>query len=86
MDIQMPIMDGYQATQAIRDLDRADADSVAIIALSANALSSDAEKAASSGMDAHIAKPVDFDEVIAVTKRFCGTPRENETLMPAAGM
>ena len=73
MDIQMPVMDGYQATKAIRKLDRGDAATVTIIAVTANALSSDAEKALEIGMDGHIAKPVDFNEVISVAKRFCGT-------------
>jgi len=72
MDIQMPVMDGYQATEAIRKLPRGDAGTVKIIAVTANALSSDADKAIKVGMDGHIAKPVDFNEVIAVTKKFCG--------------
>lgn len=57
MDIQMPIMDGYEATAEIRKLP--DGDKVSIIALSANAFKEDMEKSISAGMNAHVAKPID---------------------------
>ena len=60
MDIQMPEMDGYEAARAIRDMDRPDADTVIIIAMTANALKSDVEQALNAGMNSHIAKPFDF--------------------------
>ncbi|MDR2771586.1 MAG: PAS domain-containing protein [Clostridiales Family XIII bacterium] len=70
MDVQMPLMNGYEATAAIRALDRADARTVPIIALTANAFKEDIDKALESGMDAHIAKPVEMDGLLAVLFRF----------------
>ena len=58
MDIMMPVMNGYEATRAIRQLDRPDAQQIPIIALSANAYEEDIRKAKESGMNAHVAKPV----------------------------
>ncbi len=62
MDIRMPIMTGYEAARAIRALDRSDAD-VPIIAMTADAFSEDIQKSIDSGMNAHIAKPIDVKEV-----------------------
>lgn len=61
MDIQLPGMDGYQAARNIRRLSREDALTVPIIAMTADAFSQDIEKAYDSGMNAHIAKPIDVD-------------------------
>lgn len=61
MDIQMPVMDGYQATREIRKLDGAE--NQIIIALSANAFDEDKRRSIEAGMNAHIAKPVDVDEL-----------------------
>ncbi len=58
MDIQMPVMNGYDATRAIRKLSRADAKTVPILAMTADALDADVQKAFDSGMDAHIPKPI----------------------------
>ena len=58
MDMQMPVMDGCQATEMIRQLERPDASSVMIIALTANAFSEDISKALRAGMNAHVAKPI----------------------------
>jgi CheY-like chemotaxis protein len=66
MDIIMPYMDGYQASQAIRALDREDARRVPIVALTANAFQEDIEKARQSGMNTHIAKPVKMDELFKI--------------------
>ena len=66
MDVQMPIMNGYEATKEIRNLsDRAKA-SVPIIAMTANAFDEDRKAALAAGMNAHIAKPIDEDKVIQV--------------------
>ena len=59
MDIQMPNMDGYAATQSIRSLADKKKASIPILAITANAFKEDQEKAAESGMDGHIAKPLD---------------------------
>jgi CheY-like chemotaxis protein len=66
MDVQMPIMDGYQASTAIRQLDRSDARNVPIIALTANAFKEDIDKALQAGMNAHIAKPIKTDKIVEV--------------------
>ena len=60
MDVQMPVMNGYEATQKIRALPRADARAVPIIAMTADAFAADIEKARESGMDGHLAKPLDL--------------------------
>lgn len=59
MDIQMPVMDGYQASREIRSLENKDLAEIPIIALTANAFDEDKKKALSNGMNAHIAKPLD---------------------------
>ncbi|MDR2302361.1 MAG: response regulator [Deltaproteobacteria bacterium] len=66
MDVQMPIMDGYQASLAIRQLDRDDAHHVPIIALTANAFKEDIDKALEAGMNAHIAKPIKTDKIVEI--------------------
>ena len=73
MDVQMPIMDGYEATRTIRRLPRKDVQNLPIIAMTANALEEDKEAALMNGMNAHIAKPLDMDVFISVLKRFLGT-------------
>lgn len=64
MDIQMPIMNGYEATAAIRSLNHPDAKTVPIIAMTANAFASDVKKAFDSGMNGHISKPIDLNRII----------------------
>ncbi|MDR0863248.1 MAG: response regulator [Oscillospiraceae bacterium] len=66
MDLLMPNMDGHNATRCIRNLDREDSRVVPIVALSANAFNEDVELSIESGMDLHLAKPVDFGEVMRV--------------------
>ena len=63
MDVRMPVMDGYRATQYIRSLPRDDAKRVRIIALSANAFEEDRRKSIAVGMDDHISKPIDKQEL-----------------------
>lgn len=60
MDIQMPVMNGYEATRAIRDLPREDVQSLPIVAMTADAFVEDIQRAKDVGMNAHIAKPLDF--------------------------
>ena len=69
MDIQMPVLDGYGATAGIRALPRPDAAVVPIIAMTANAFAEDVEKARAAGMNAHIAKPVDPQQLHRVTRQ-----------------
>lgn len=63
MDIMMPVMDGYAATKAIRALNRADAGTIPIIAMTANAFQEDEMKCLAAGMNAHLAKPLDMEKV-----------------------
>ena len=71
MDIMMPVMDGLSATKAIRAIDRPDAAEIPIIAMSANAFEEDARKSMEAGMNAHLAKPLKMDLVIATIARCC---------------
>ncbi len=59
MDVQMPVMNGYDATRAIRALARPDAGTIPIIAMTANAFAEDERAALDAGMNAHVAKPLD---------------------------
>ena len=61
MDVQMPIMNGYEAAKAIRVLDREDAGAIPIIAMTANAFAEDVKEALEAGMNAHVAKPIDME-------------------------
>lgn len=70
MDIRMPNMTGYEATKAIRQLDRSDAMSVPIIAMSADAFSDDIQRCLSCGMNAHTAKPIDVSELTRLLKKY----------------
>jgi PAS domain S-box-containing protein len=63
MDIQMPVMDGYEAAHAIRGMNREDAAELPIIAMTANAYQEDINMALAAGMNGHVAKPIDFDRV-----------------------
>ncbi|MBP3361269.1 MAG: response regulator [Clostridia bacterium] len=69
MDIRMPIMDGYKATDTIRAMNRPDA-SLPIIAMTADAYSDDIQRCLSHGMNAHVAKPIDIDEVVRILKKY----------------
>lgn len=70
MDIQMPVMNGYDATSAIRRLDRADAGTIPILALTANAFTADVGQARSVGMNDHIAKPIDVERLAGVLQKY----------------
>lgn len=66
MDVRMPEMDGLEATRIIRSMDREDAKQIPIIALSANAFDEDAKLSMQAGMNAHLTKPVEADNLIRV--------------------
>lgn len=74
MDIQMPVMNGYDAAAAIRKLPREDARTIPIIALTANAFTTDAVKARSAGMNDHLAKPVEIERLLEVLQKWIGQP------------
>lgn len=68
MDIRMPVMTGYEAARAIRAMDRPDA-GLPIVAMTADAFAEDVKKALDAGMDSHVAKPIDIQEVSRLLKR-----------------
>ena len=69
MDIRMPIMDGYEATDTIRAMEREDA-ALPIIAMTADAYSDDIQRCLNHGMNAHVAKPIDIDEVARILRKY----------------
>ena len=73
MDVRMPRMNGYDAARTIRALDRADAATVPIIAMTADAFAEDRERARAAGMNAHVAKPIDLREVLRALASARGT-------------
>jgi CheY-like chemotaxis protein len=70
MDLQMPEMDGLDATRNIRALDISRAKEIPIIAMTANVFKEDVEHCLAAGMNGHIGKPLDFDEVINILKTY----------------
>ncbi len=70
MDIRMPVMDGLQATEKIRALDRPDAKTVPIIAITANAFDEDVQRSLQAGMNAHLSKPVDPEKLYQTLEEF----------------
>ena len=78
MDIQMPVMDGYQASEAIRRLEREDARAIPILALTANAFAADVGRAHSAGMNDHISKPIDVDQLIGAIQLWTNNKRKQK--------
>lgn len=73
MDIQMPIMDGYKATRAIRRFSDKKKAGIPIVAMTANAFTEDKERALESGMNDHVAKPIDMKVLMSVLEeQICG--------------
>ena len=71
MDIQMPKMDGYKATQTIRNLPDKDKACIPIIAMTANAFAEDKKKTMEAGMNAHLSKPLNVPELMDTIRKFC---------------
>ncbi len=72
MDVQMPVMNGYEATRAIRALRREDAKTIPIIAMTANAFAEDEKEALHAGMNVHLSKPIDIGLLKKVVKQYVG--------------
>ncbi|MEG0146034.1 MAG: response regulator, partial [Clostridia bacterium] len=70
MDIRMPVMDGLTAAKSIRQMRKADAKEIPIIAMTANAFDEDIEKTKAAGMNAHLAKPIDPQLLYQTLQRF----------------
>ena len=78
MDIQMPVMNGYEATEKIRSLKREDAKYIPIIAMTANAFTEDVVNAKNAGMNEHIPKPIDLNKFIRTLKRWIDFSEKNK--------
>ena len=78
MDVMMPEMNGFDATRAIRSLDREDAASVPVIATTANAFAEDAQECLNAGMNAHLAKPLDIAKLIETVSACVAKRRATE--------
>ncbi len=72
MDVQMPVMDGYEATRAIRRSKHKDAKTIPIMAMTANAFDDDVQAALESGMNAHLAKPIDMNKLKELVSKLLG--------------
>jgi len=70
MDVQMPEMDGYEATRTIREMELPRAKSIPIIAMTANVFQEDIMECLKAGMNSHLGKPLDLDEVLKVLNRY----------------
>jgi len=76
MDVQMPEMDGFEATAAIREKEQSTGRHLPIIAMTAHALKGDQERCLSAGMDAYISKPIRTNELFATIERLLGKGQE----------
>ena len=76
MDIQMPVMNGYEATRKIRSSSHPEAKTMVILAMTANAFREDAEKCMEAGMNAHLAKPLDAEKMIVALKQCMADNRD----------
>ncbi|MCP4671933.1 MAG: response regulator [Desulfobacula sp.] len=84
MDIQMPVMDGYETTKNIREIEKEkNQGRVPIIAQTANAMKGDKENCLNAGMDDYISKPIDKDELVMVLNKWITTDQENESKDPS---
>jgi CheY-like chemotaxis protein len=72
MDLRMPVMDGLESTGNIRRMDREDAGSVPILAMTADAFDEDVQRCMEAGMNGHLAKPIDPDKMMQMLMHFCG--------------
>ncbi len=71
MDIMMPVMGGLEATRKIRALDRPDAATILIVAMTANAFSDDIRRSREAGMNEHLSKPLEMEKIIRTAARYC---------------
>ncbi len=84
MDIQMPVMDGLEATQSIRAMPDADKAGVPIVAITAHAMKQDRDKCLAAGMNAYLPKPIDAHALLEVIEESCRNGREAASKTPSA--
>ncbi len=72
MDLQMPVMGGFEAAQAVREQEAGDTRRLPLVALTAHAMQGDRERCLAAGMDGYLSKPIDVDELIATVESFAG--------------
>jgi len=77
MDVRMPVMDGLSATETIRAMDREDARTIPIIAMTANVFDEDVERSRAAGMNAHLAKPIEPDLMYDTLARLIAASRSH---------
>jgi CheY-like chemotaxis protein len=82
MDVHMPEMDGYEATRQIRAMDIARAKEIPIIAMTANVFAEDVEKCIAAGMNDHVGKPLDMEQVMTTLKKYIGPEYAISELTP----
>ena len=70
MDLQMPVMDGFEAARMIRNSNHIQADSIPVIALTANAFAEDIAKALMAGMNEHVSKPIDYQQLLTTLEKY----------------
>jgi two-component system sensor histidine kinase/response regulator len=78
MDVQMPRMDGFEATAAIREQEKLTGGHIPIVAMTANALVGDREKCLASGMDAYVSKPIRTSELFAIIEKMLSSQAKPE--------
>ncbi len=86
MDIMMPVMDGITATKTIRALDRPDAKTIPIIAMTANAFEEDIRNTREAGMNAHLSKPIDIDMLFKTLSRFYPSNQPKKVVTELTGL
>ena len=82
MDVQMPVMDGFQATATIREQERSTGRHIPIIAMTGYAMKGDRQRCLDAGMDAYISKPIRSQELFEIVESFTAAPKEKDALAP----
>ena len=70
MDVMMPVMDGHEATRQIRQMRRPDAETLPVVAMTANAFAEDIQKSFDAGMNGHITKPLEIDKMMRTIAKY----------------
>ena len=85
MDVQMPEMDGFEATTALREKEKATGRHLPIVAVTAYAMQSDRERCLAAGMDGYLSKPIDAEELFATIERVLAEVGSRNAVLPRSG-